>query len=235
MEEFQKLYAALNTAQKRAVDAIDGPVLVVAGPGTGKTQLLSARVAQILRTTDTLPQNILCLTFTESGAQNMRDRLTRFIGKAAYDVQIGTYHAFGGDLIRRYPEYFTETRLERPVDELGKRQILTTIVDRLKYRSPLKQTRHHLGDLMTTISEVKRGLLSPDDLRTIAAANLAIVEQASKIIGTSLADYTKRLPSKLAVGEPIFGEIYGELAGLAETAGTHPPFENLAQLAAEQL
>ena len=98
MEEFETVYAALNTAQKRAVDAIDGPVLVVAGPGTGKTQLLSARVAQILRTTDTLPQNILCLTFTESGAQNMRDRLTRFIGKAAYDVQIGTYHAFGGDL-----------------------------------------------------------------------------------------------------------------------------------------
>src|SRR6202046_5183076 len=101
MAEFKQEYARLNDAQRQAVDAIDGPVLVVAGPGTGKTQLLSARVAQILRKTDTLPQNILCMTFTESGAQNMRDRLTRFIGTAAYDVQIGTYHAFGGDLIRR--------------------------------------------------------------------------------------------------------------------------------------
>jgi len=235
MEEFDKVYAGLNTAQKQAVDAIDGPVLVVAGPGTGKTQLLSARVAQILRKTDTLPQNILCLTFTESGAQNMRDRLTRFIGKNAYDVQIGTYHAFGGDLIRRYPEYFTETRLERPVDELGKRQILTEIVDRLSYRSPLKQAHHHLGDLMSTISEVKRGLLTPESLRDIAAGNMAVIEQASKVIGDSLADYTKRLPSKLATSEPIFGEIYGELAGLAETATVYPPFENLAQLASEQL
>lgn len=235
MEEFDKVYAALNTAQKKAVDAIDGPVLVVAGPGTGKTQLLSARVAQILRKTDTLPQNILCLTFTESGAANMRERLTRFIGKAAYDVQIGTYHAFGGDLIRRYPEYFTETRLERPVDELGKRQILTAIIDKLSYRSPLKQTRHHLGDLMSTISEVKRGLLSPKDLRDIAASNLAVIEAASNTISGSLADYTKRLPSKIAVAEPLFGEIYGELAGLAETATTHPPFENLAQLAANEL
>ena len=235
MEEFEKVYSALNKAQKQAVDAIDGPVLVVAGPGTGKTQLLSARVAQILRRTDTMPQNILCLTFTESGAQNMRDRLTRFIGKAAYDVQIGTYHAFGGDLIRRYPEYFTETRLERPVDELGKRQMLTHIVDNLSYRSPLKQTRHHLGDLMTTISEVKRGLLTPQALRDIAAGNLAVIEQASKVVSDSLADYTKRLPSKLAVAEPLFGEIYGELQGLAETTSIHPPFENLAQLAAQEL
>ena len=58
MEDFENVYRGLNAAQKQAVDAIDGPVLVVAGPGTGKTQLLSARVAQILRTADTLPQNI---------------------------------------------------------------------------------------------------------------------------------------------------------------------------------
>jgi DNA helicase II / ATP-dependent DNA helicase PcrA len=224
MEEFQKVYEQLNAAQKQAVDAIDGPVLVVAGPGTGKTQLLSARVAQILRRTDTLPQNILCLTFTESGAANMRDRLTRFIGPGAYDVQIGTYHAFGGDLIRRYPEYFTDTRLERPVDELGKRQILSDIIDNLSYRSPLKQTRHHLGDLMSTISEVKRGLLDTEDLRAIAAGNLSVIEAASRTIGESLAPYVKRLPSKLATAEPVFGEIYGELAELAESASSHPPF-----------
>jgi len=83
---FEKIYAGLNAAQKSAVDTVYGPVLVIAGPGTGKTQLLSARVAHILRTTDTLPQNILCLTFTESGAANMRERLTRFIGQHAYDV-----------------------------------------------------------------------------------------------------------------------------------------------------
>lgn len=235
MEDFEAVYAGLNTAQRQAVDAIDGPVLVIAGPGTGKTQLLSARVAQILRKTDTLPQNILCLTFTESGAQNMRERLSRFIGKSAYDVQIGTYHAFGGDLIQRRPEYFTETRLERPVDELGKRQILADIIDNLSYRSPLKQARHHLGDLMSTISEVKRGLLSPKDLRDIAAGNMAVIELASKTIQESLADYTKRLPSKLAVAEPLFGEIYGELSNISETAYTHPPLENLARLAADQL
>jgi DNA helicase-2/ATP-dependent DNA helicase PcrA len=235
MEAFERVYKNLNNAQREAVDAIDGPVLVVAGPGTGKTQLLSARVAQILRKTDALPQNILCLTFTESGAQNMRDRLTRFIGKNAYDVQIGTYHAFGGDLIQRYPEYFIDTRLERPVDELGKHQILQQIVDNLSYRSPLKQTRHHLGDLISTISEMKRGLLTPKALRDIAAGNLAVIHEASPTISEALRDYTKLMPRKLEVAAPIFTAIHSELIRLAEVASTYPPFENLSQLAAQQL
>jgi len=235
MDSFEQVYAALNNAQRQAVDAIDGPVLVIAGPGTGKTQLLSARVAQILRRTDALPQNILCLTFTESGAQNMRERLTRFIGREAYDVQIGTYHAFGGDLIRRYPEYFTETRLERPVDELGKRQILQNIIESLSYRSPLKQTRHHLGDLMTTISEAKRGLLTPASLRSIAAGNLAVIEQVSPVIAEALQPFVKRMPTKLDAAAPVFAAIHTELTHTAEVAPVHPPFENLAQLAADQL
>lgn len=235
MEEFEKVYAGLNAAQKEAVDAIDGPVLVVAGPGTGKTQLLGARVAQILRTTDTLPQNILCLTFTESGAQNMRDRLTRFIGAEAYNVQISTYHAFGGDLIRRYPEYFTQMRLERPVDELGKRQILSALVDNLDYRNPLKQTRHHMGDLMSTISEVKRGLLTPQALRQIAAINLSTITQASRAIGKTLEQHTKRLPVKLDKAEPLFQNILQSLKYCLEKFEPHPPFENLAALSAHEL
>jgi len=100
MQQFNDAYRRLNTAQKRAVDAVYGPVLVVAGPGTGKTQLLSARVAQILRVTDALPQNILCLTFTESGARNMRDRLVSFIGQEAYDVQIGASAAVSLDNLK---------------------------------------------------------------------------------------------------------------------------------------
>jgi len=148
MSEFESVYRALNPEQKQAVDKIDGPLLVIAGPGTGKTQLLSARVANILTKTDTPARNIMCLTFTENGAENMRQRLSSFIGQAAYDVTISTYHAFGGDLIRRFPEYFSETRLQNPVDELGQRQLIADIVEAMSYSNPLKQTRHHLGDLI---------------------------------------------------------------------------------------
>ena len=96
----------LNDAQKKAAEHIYGPLLVLAGPGTGKTQLLSSRIANILTKTDASPQNILCLTFTENAAQNMRDRLTSIIGADAYDVHIATYHSFGSDIIRTYPQYF---------------------------------------------------------------------------------------------------------------------------------
>lgn len=235
MQEFDKVYQRLNAAQRQAVDAIDGPVLVIAGPGTGKTQLLSARVAHILRSTDTLPQNILCLTFTESGAANMRDRLTRFIGKAAYDVQIGTYHAFGGDLIRRYPDYFREARLERPVDKLGMHTILQGTVEALDYRNPLKQTRHHLGDLITTISEIKRGLLSADDLRNIAKSNLQFIKQASGPVGDIFAPHVKRLPTKLAIAEPLFTAVADTIRSFASDTFVRPPFQSLATLALEQL
>ena len=234
MDNFAEVYKGLNTAQKKAVDTIDGPVLVVAGPGTGKTQLLSARVAQILRKTDTLPQNILCLTFTENGALNMRERLNRFIGSDAYDVSIGTYHAFGSELIRRYPEYFTETRLERPIDELGKRQVLSDIIDSLPYSDPLKQTRHHLGDLISTVSEVKRGLLGPDDLRQLAHSNLEAIKKCSPAIGEALAPFAKRMTTKLSAAEPAFLTIL-DVLNTAKISPVKPPFKSLSLLAAEQL
>lgn len=234
MGNFEDAYRQLNAAQKQAVDAIDGPVLVVAGPGTGKTQLLSARVAHILKQTDTLPQNILCLTFTESGAQNMRDRLTRFIGPAAYDVQISTYHAFGGELIRRYPEYFTGLRLENPVDELGKRQILSDIVDDLPYSNPLKQTRHHLGDLLATVSEVKRGLLSSKRLQALAQANFDVIAEVSPQISDILGNIA-RLPSKISVAEPLFSAIEAVLHTAPDQKPVLGPFESLGTLAGREL
>lgn len=97
---FEKNYRMLNVEQKEAVDQIDGPVLVIAGPGTGKTQLLSTRIANILQKTDTSPKNILAMTFTEAGARNMQERLSRFIGTNSYKVGIFTYHGFAGEIIK---------------------------------------------------------------------------------------------------------------------------------------
>ena len=108
---FQERYNQLNTAQKQAVDTIDGPVMVVAGPGTGKTELLSVRTANILQKTDTLPENILCLTFTESGQSAMRERLVGIIGKDAYKVAIHTFHSFGSEVMSQNREYFYRSAL----------------------------------------------------------------------------------------------------------------------------
>ena len=80
LARFEKeVLAKLNPDQRQAVDQIEGPVMVIAGPGTGKTQLLAARIGNILRLTDTDPREILCLTYTEAGATAMRQRLIKFI------------------------------------------------------------------------------------------------------------------------------------------------------------
>ena len=233
MSEFESVYKALNAEQRQAVDIIDGPLMVIAGPGTGKTQLLSARVANILIKTDTPARNILCLTFTENGAENMRQRLSSFIGQAAYDVTISTYHAFGGDLIRRFPEYFAETRLQNPVDELGQRQIIADIVEVMSYANPLKQTRHHIGDLISTISEVKRALLTAPDLRLIAAENLEFIKQASQDIQPLLSDFGRMpvVPTAL----PLFDKILHRLETTRPKSPVNQLYGSLAQAAVELL
>ena len=234
MDEFEKVYKKLNPEQKLAVDTVDGPMLVIAGPGTGKTQLLSARVAQILRTTDTLPQNILCLTFTENGATNMRERLSSFIGQAAYDVNIGTYHAFGGDIIRRYNQYFDED-LRDPADTLKKHQIVEAIVSSLSYQDPLKQTRHHIKDLLATISEMKRGLLTAEDLRTIAHENNVFIEAINPRLADIFASFTS-MRGKYQTIRTYFANVFEELKELEPAkpvSATYGSLANCARLSLE--
>lgn len=200
---FEGRYKQLNEKQRQAVDCIDGPVMVIAGPGTGKTELLSMRIANILKQTDILPDNILCLTFTENGAKNMRERLNGLIGQSAYRIHVSTYHGFGAEMIRRFPEYFLETRMQEPVDDLGRHQLLTDIVERMSYLNPLKQTRHHLGDLISTISEVKRALLTSNNLRTIAESNTAFIAGINKDISKIFDDFV-RMPSSIDKALPYF-------------------------------
>src|SRR5690348_17855348 len=85
--------AGLNEAQRRAVEAVDGPVLVLAGAGTGKTRVLTTRLAHILATRRAFPGEILAVTFTNKAAREMRERLEAMIGETANGVWLGTFHA----------------------------------------------------------------------------------------------------------------------------------------------
>jgi DNA helicase II / ATP-dependent DNA helicase PcrA len=181
----------LNEAQRLAVTTIEGPVLVIAGPGTGKTQLLTTRIAHILATTDTLPQNILCLTFTESAALNMRERLASMIGQGAYDVTMSTYHAFGSDLIRRFPDYFTDDAELQPADDLTIDRTFRAIVASLPYGNPLKYADNYLTDIKTLVSDAKRALLTPEDLRNVAKENLLFIHQVTPLVQESLRNIAR--------------------------------------------
>lgn len=188
---FSDRYHNLNAMQKKAVDTTEGPVMVIAGPGTGKTELLSMRAANILQKTDTLPENILCLTFTESGATAMRERLSQIIGADAYKVAIHTFHSFGTEVINHNSEFFYGGANFKPADDLSCYEILRTIFDGLEYDSPLAGKTNgeytHLGDTLSVISELKKSGLTSDELLLVLDANDKVIESAEPILAEIFA------------------------------------------------
>lgn len=210
---FDTRYAKLNDAQRQAVDTIDGPLLVIAGPGTGKTELLSMRAANILKRTDTLPENILCLTFTDSGANAMRERLADIIGADAYRVAIHTFHSFGSEVINQNNEYFYHGAEFKPADELSSYELLTGIFDELDYTNPLAGKLNgeytHLSDAMRVISELKQAGLSSDELLALLNANELTLDAIER-------DISRIFAAKISLG------MLAELAPLAETVASLP-------------
>ncbi len=156
---FKEIYEALNPEQRKAVDTIQGPVLVIAGPGTGKTQILSARIGKILLETDYLPDNILCLTYTDAGRVAMRKRLQEMIGADAYRVNIHTFHSFCNQVIQENVSYFNKNTLDA-VSDLERIDFIKQIIDGFKKGNPLKRYRgdvyYEIGRLNTLFSTMKK-------------------------------------------------------------------------------
>lgn len=198
--EFQAAYKQLNDRQKQAVDAIEGPVLVVAGPGTGKTQLLSLRVANILRQTDTDASSILCLTFTNKAAVNMRERLYQLVGPESRNVVVRTFHSFAAEIMNQYPDHFWNGARLSVAPDAVQLEIVQTILARLPLDNPLAST---FAGTYTALSDVQQGLklakeagLTPQQLRDIIEQNLAYIDsieaEICEILGSSLS--AKKLP-----------------------------------------
>jgi len=201
--DFNKRYAKLNKAQRQAVDTIDGPVMVIAGPGTGKTELLSVRTANILQKTDTLPENILCLTFTDSGANAMRERLTEIIGKDAYKVAVHTFHSFGTEVINQNGQYFYQGANFHAADELSSYEIMRDIFEKLDYNNPIAKKLDdeytHLSDSLKVISELKKSGFTNDELLAILDENNVVIEKAEQLLSPIFAErINKNTVSKAA-------------------------------------
>jgi len=235
---FEAEYQKLNSAQRAAVDKIDGTVMVIAGPGTGKTQLLAMRVANILKETDTDARSVLCLTFTESAAANMTTRLSQLIGTDAYKVAVHTFHSFGSEIISRYPEYFYNGARFRPADELTTLEILDEILSGLTHDNPLSASLNgewtYLGELSRTISDFKKAGLAPGEVSELLTQNLifaanitlalretftdkinlATLESAKKLLDKAekIMSETPRLPFST---EPTLAEIFVRSLGRA--------------------
>lgn len=181
MGKFETEYEKLNDEQKDAVDTLQGPLLVVAGPGTGKTQLLSMRVANILLKSDVYPDNILCLTFTNKATANMQERLLRLMGPEAHGVQVRTFHGLAAEIMNRYPQYFWRgARLAIAADAV-QLEVMQQVLNRLPPEHPLALK---FAGQFTLVNDVSRSVnlakdagLTPDKLRAVIASNLAYIDQ----------------------------------------------------------
>lgn len=163
---YEQEYQKLNSQQKRAVDTVEGPVMVIAGPGTGKTQILSRRVANILTNYHTNPEEIVCLTYTEAGASEMLDRLEGLIGEEGRNVRVSTIHSFCSELILENPDLFGEE--PKVITTAAKYEILKEIIDEhVTEESPLyKNSGNRYSSkeqLLELFTRMKRENLNKDE------------------------------------------------------------------------
>src|SRR3989344_3494137 len=158
-----QIYQRLNDEQRRAVEAIEGPVMVIAGPGTGKTTVLSLRIANILRLTDSTPDSILALTFTESGAQSMKRKLISLIGQPAYRVNIHTFHGFAEMIINQYPDNFPRIIGSKVITEAEQADIIEKILysKEIKLLRPFGAPFYYVRPVLSEIHILKRENISP--------------------------------------------------------------------------
>ncbi len=192
-KSFEARFEVLNDEQKKAVKNIDGPVLVIAGPGSGKTEILSLRVAEIRRETDIPAGAILCLTFTDNASLNMRERLSGLIGVDAYRVQIHTFHSFGVSIINRFPEYFFGGGEFNPADSVTQIETMSEIIKELSYDDPLRSEHPEIGFIylnpaLKAVSNLKREGLTPEEFKKIILHNSLVIEYVNPLLNEVFND-----------------------------------------------
>jgi DNA helicase II / ATP-dependent DNA helicase PcrA len=193
--EFEKELSKLNPEQRDAVDTIFGPLMVIAGPGSGKTQILSLRVANILRNTDAQASNILCLTFTDSGSKNMQERLARYIGAEAYKVNIFTFHGFCSSIINQYSDKFVDKfgLGSKAIEDYSRYELMKEILSSLPLSNPLTGYSadhgfYYLRDIVDGIRKLKEAGFGAKDFSKLID-DLILEEKLVKELLPELLEY----------------------------------------------
>jgi DNA helicase-2/ATP-dependent DNA helicase PcrA len=178
----------LTPQQKEAVEHGDGPLLIIAGAGTGKTMVITHRIAHLISTKRARPEEILALTFTEKAATEMEERVDQLVPYGYADVRISTFHAFGDRVLRDYavplglPPTFRV--LTRPEQVIFLRQHLFKLpLERLR---PLGNPTKHLEAILTVISRAKDEDISPSEY--LAHAEKSLVEAKADGRGAEVTD-----------------------------------------------
>ncbi|HEY4753937.1 MAG TPA: UvrD-helicase domain-containing protein, partial [Candidatus Limnocylindrales bacterium] len=194
------LLAGLNREQLRAVTHGDGPLLVVAGAGTGKTQVITRRIAWLIATRRARPSEILALTFTDQAADEMQTRVDQLVPYGYTDTAISTFHAFGDRLLR---EFALELGLPTDLRVLSRPETVVFLRERVfelgldEYR-PLGDPAKFLDALATLFSRAKDEDVSPEAFLVHAEA---LGESAATALEASEADPSADHEAALALAE----------------------------------
>ncbi len=185
-EAFEEKYGSLNPAQKRAVDAIDGPVMVIAGPGTGKTTILTLRIANILKRTDTPPSGILAITYTDAGVKAMRSKLQGIIGNRAHEIALHTFHSFAAAMIAEYPDHFLHLEGLSHMGDVEQESLIRSILAEPAFRDlrPTGKPDAYISAIMRAIDDAKRDALTPEMVREFAEKEIERIQNDESSIST---------------------------------------------------
>ena len=194
----------LNPSQQKVVDTLYGTVLVIAGPGTGKTEIIARRALKLLQIPGVTPENILITTFTEAGVASIKKRLLEYAGSASYKITVSTIHAFSNDIILTYGEYFLPFKAKRKIDDLEQLQLFETLIaqTKLKYLSSDYDALFYLRDIAGTIGKLKQEAIDTQALQK--ATDELAYEYASALseIKPTLKKYeTERLKQEKHIGK----------------------------------
>lgn len=170
MNAYQEHYNKLNEEQKKAVDATEGPLLILAGPGTGKTQLLSVRAANLILNKKVSPENILILTFTNAAARTMRERLAKIVGHEGYNVEVETFHSFANSVVLESEKAIDYVKDKIEITEVEKVRTIQHILDTVDGVRPLRpfgSPYFYRTEIEKRISELKRENILPGEFKEL--------------------------------------------------------------------
>ncbi len=170
----------LNDAQKKAVEYIDGPLLIVAGAGTGKTKVITEKIAYLIETGKAKPEEILALTFTDKAATEMRDRVDGMLPLGYSDLAISTFHGFCQTMLQEFGMHIGVSASFKLFTETDAWLLMKEHMDvlPLTYFRPLGNANKHIHELLTHFSKCKDELLTPVAYLTYAENQSTVGDEA---------------------------------------------------------
>ena len=169
------IYDTLNPPQKEAVAHTEGPVLILAGAGSGKTRVLTHRIAYLIEEMGVNPWNILAITFTNKAAQEMRERVDKLVGFGSESIWVSTFHSTCVRILRRHIDNIGYATNFTIYDADDQKSVIKDVCRKLNIDTKIYKER----SLLAQISHAKDELLTPDDMEMKAAGDFNMKKVAS--------------------------------------------------------